>query len=145
MGRWQGSVTLEGRERLPETLHQARRLIDYGWEAQLDVRRLAAASGLSPYHFIRQFRRAFHHTPHQYLVRRRIERAKELLRGGANVTHACFAVGFSSVGSFSAVFRRHAGMSPGEYRATQLREADARRRIPACFLTMCGPDRVAEY
>ncbi|TAK66280.1 MAG: AraC family transcriptional regulator [Dehalococcoidia bacterium] len=135
--------TSTARTHVPETLHDARRLIDYGWEAQLDVRRLAAEAGLSPYHFIRQFRRAFRHTPHQYLVRRRIERAKELLRGGASVTDVCFAVGFSSAGSFGGAFRRHAGMSPGEYRATQLREADARRRIPACFLTMYGPDRRA--
>ena len=82
------------------------------------VREVAAAASLSTGLFIRQFAALFGETPHQMRTRARIERAKRLLANeGANVTDACFEVGFSSLGSFSALFRRRVGMSPSEYRA----------------------------
>ena len=70
-----------------------------------------------------------------------MERAKEMLRQGSIVTDVCFAVGFPQPGSFSTTFRRHVGVSPLAYRDAQLREREARRLIPACFLVMHGPDR----
>jgi AraC family transcriptional regulator len=68
---------------------------------------------LSRYHFLRTFRDAFGETPHQFLTRQRLERARVLLaRGDASVTEVCVASGFSSLGSFSSLFRRHFGVSP---------------------------------
>jgi len=75
---------------------------------------------------------------HQYLVQRRIERAKLLLAAGdLNITEVCYAVGFQSLGSFSALFHRCAGYAPKEYRARLFRGMLLPRRfVPACFLRM---------
>ncbi|MEM7154383.1 MAG: AraC family transcriptional regulator [Myxococcota bacterium] len=82
------------------------------------VRHVAKEAGLSPGLFIRQFAALFGETPHKMRIRVRIERAKQLLaRGDHSVTEACFEVGFSSLGSFSALFRRKVGMSPSDYRS----------------------------
>jgi AraC-like DNA-binding protein len=104
----------------------------------LSVRRLAREAGLSPFHFVRVFRRAAGETPHQYVRRRRIERAKTLLVSTPlPVTEICHATGFRSLGSFSALFRRMTGETPSAYR-------EARRQrpyIPECFLRMYRIER----
>jgi transcriptional regulator GlxA family with amidase domain len=86
------------------------------------------------------FRGAFDATPHQYLTRRRIERARDLLAGtDLDVTEICFAVGFQSLGSFSALFHRCVGHAPTTYRARVFvgwRSAYA--RIPICYLAGFG-------
>ena len=89
---------------------------------------------------LRLFRSTFDQTPHQYLVQRRIERAKALLAAGdLSITEVCFAVGFQSLGSFSALFHRCAGYPPKEYRARVFGSIYLPRRfVPACFLTMLG-------
>jgi AraC-like DNA-binding protein len=114
----------------------ARILIDQEWAEALDTRTLARQAHLSPYHFIRVFRATYGLTPHQYLTRRRLEQAKQLLTTSMlSVTEICMAVGFSSLGSFSALFQRHTGRSPQHFRLLML----ARRRfIPRCFLAMAG-------
>jgi AraC-like DNA-binding protein len=84
------------------------------------VRDVADAVGLSPFHFIRQFAAVFGATPHQFRTGERLARARVLLGGGARVTDACFAVGFASVGSFSALFARRVGTSPSAYRRRAL-------------------------
>jgi AraC-like DNA-binding protein len=82
------------------------------------------------------FSDTFATTPHQYLIQRRIERAKELLRSrGLSVTDVCFEVGFQSLGSFSSLFRRCVGHAPINYRK---RERDALRKVPGCFVLMYG-------
>jgi len=78
---------------------------------------ISAQANLSPYHFLRVHKLAYGETPHEFLTRLRIERAKTLLaRGSHNVTEACFEVGFSSLGSFSMLFNQRVGLSPSEYR-----------------------------
>jgi len=76
----------------------------------------ARAAFLSPYHFHRIFTAAFCETPHTYLTRLRLDRAKQLLSKGFPVTDVCSAVGFESLGSFSALFRKRVGVPPGSYR-----------------------------
>ena len=77
----------------------------------------AAEADLSAWHFLRLFRHTFGETPHQFLTRLRIERAKDLLTvSGRSVTEICFDVGFSSLGSFSTLFARHVGESPHAFR-----------------------------
>jgi transcriptional regulator GlxA family with amidase domain len=72
----------------------------------------------------------------EYLSRRRIERAQDLLRtSNLTVTEICFAVGFSSLGSFSSRFRTLVGESPSEF---QHRYADGAPHIPGCFIFMWG-------
>lgn len=123
-------------------VERARALIHAAPDAPLDLRRLADEAGLSRFHFIRAFRQAYGQTPHQYLLTRRIERAKRLLAANeASVTEACFATGFRSLGSFSSTFSRRVGLSPIAYRTTERPRHLARKQIPACFLIMYGPDR----
>jgi AraC-like DNA-binding protein len=85
---------------------------------------------MSPGHFSRRFREAYSETPYSYLMTRRIERAKALLRrGDLSVTDVCFAVGCTSLGSFSARFTELVGETPSVYRA---RNHDELRGLPPC-------------
>jgi AraC-like DNA-binding protein len=122
------------------TLARAREMIDSQFSRPLDIRTLSAEARLSPYHFIRSFRSVFHDTPHQYLLRTRIQEAKELLAlTGMSVTDICFDVGFESLGSFSATFHRIVGWPPTAYRARSVDQArNPRRYIPACCWIMMG-------
>jgi AraC family transcriptional regulator len=83
----------------------------------------ARAAHLSPYHFHRSFTLAFHETPHSYLTRVRLERAQTLLTRGLPVTEVCGAVGFESLGSFSALFRKRFGVPPSQF--SKIREASS--------------------
>src|SRR5207237_4245575 len=85
-------------------LRRARDLMDREYAEPLDVPSLARAALMSPAHFSRKFRAAYGETPYAYLMTRRIERAKALLREGCSVTDACVAVGCTSLGSFSSRF-----------------------------------------
>src|ERR671935_2998721 len=98
-------------------LRRARDLMDRAYAEPLDVPAMARAALMSPAHFSRRFRAAYGETPYSYLMTRRVERAKALLRGGMSVTDACMAVGCSSLGSFSARFTRLTGETPTAYRA----------------------------
>lgn len=112
-------------------LRRARDMMDRDYAQPLDVPALAAAAYMSPGHFSRSFRAAFGETPYSYLMTRRIERAKALLRrGDLTVTEVCFAVGCTSLGSFSTRFTELVGESPSAYRA---RPHDAGASIPACM------------
>ena len=86
-------------------LRRARDLMDREYATPLDVASIARVAWMSPAHFQRQFRAAYGETPYGYLMTRRIERAKALLRrGDLSVTEVCMAVGCTSLGSFSARF-----------------------------------------
>src|SRR5215208_6580139 len=122
---------------IPVYIHllRSKDLIDREYARQLDVPALAREAHASTAHFSRSFKRAFGETPHQYLLRRRIERAKELLRGtDLSVTEVSLEVGFQSLGSFSTGFRKLVGEPPSEY-ARRWRAADP-PAIPACFTLM---------
>jgi AraC-like DNA-binding protein len=85
---------------------------------------------MSSGHFSRSFRAAYGETPYSYLMTRRIERAKTLLRrGDLSVTEVCFEVGCTSLGSFSSRFTELVGESPSAYRA---RDHDDGAPIPSC-------------
>jgi transcriptional regulator GlxA family with amidase domain len=112
-------------------LRRARDRMDRDYAQPLDVPALARAALMSPGHFSRSFRAAFGETPYSYLMTRRIERAKALLRrGDLSVTEVCFAVGCTSLGSFSSRFTELVGESPSAYRA---RRHDDGAAIPACI------------
>ena len=124
-----------------ERLCRARRFIDEYYDLPLDLTEISKQACLSRYHFLRLFRDTFETTPHQYLIQRRIERAKELLSSGRlSVTDVCFEVGFQSLGSFSALFRKCVGHAPVDYRG---REMTSRRQVPGCFLFMYGLEPAA--
>lgn len=98
-------------------LREARDYMRYAYGRPVALPDVAARANLSAFHFLRVYKRAYGETPHEFLTRLRIERAKTLLaRGSHNVTEACFEVGFSSLGSFSSLFAGRVGLSPSEYR-----------------------------
>ncbi len=106
--------------------------MDREFAQPLDVPVLAAAAAMSPAHFIRRFKEAYSETPYSYLMTRRVERAKALLRrGDVSVTDVCLEVGWTSLGSFSARFTELVGESPSEYRA---RNHDEERIVSPCQL-----------
>lgn len=117
-------------------LRRARDLMDREYARPLDVPAMARAALMSPAHFSRQFRAAYGETPYAYLMTRRIERAKALLRrGDLSVTEVCVMVGASSLGSFSARFTEIVGESPSAYRA---RDHSAVAVIPPCYAKSLG-------
>jgi AraC-like DNA-binding protein len=117
-------------------LRRARDLIDRDYAEPLDLDTIAAEAGYSRYHFARAFTTAYGETPRAYLTRRRIERAKTLLRtANLSVTEICFLVGFSSLGSFSTRFRDQVGWSPSEYRADAV-DRTGIPPIPGCVVLM---------
>lgn len=112
-------------------LRRARDQMDRDYAQPLDVPALARAALMSTGHFARMFRAAYGETPYSYLMTRRIERAKALLRrGDMSVTDVCFAVGCTSLGSFSTRFTELVGESPSAYKA---RDHVASAAIPACI------------
>lgn len=112
-------------------LRRARDLMDREYAQPLDVAALARAALMSPAHFSRKFRAAYGETPYGYLMTRRVERAKLLLRrGDLSVSEVCMAVGCTSLGSFSARFTELVGETPTAYRA---RDHGALANLPGCI------------
>jgi transcriptional regulator GlxA family with amidase domain len=111
-------------------LRRVRDRIDREYAQPLDVEALARGADMSAGHFSRQFRLAYGESPYGYLMTRRIERAMALLRrGDLNVTEVCFAVGCSSLGTFSTRFAELVGVPPSVYRSEQAR---ATAGMPPC-------------
>jgi AraC-like DNA-binding protein len=109
-------------------LRRVRDRIDREYAQPLDVEALARGAHMSAGHLSRQFRLAYGESPYSYLMTRRIERAMALLRrGDLSVTEVCFAVGCSSLGTFSTRFTELVGVPPSVYRV----EAPAPPRDPA--------------
>lgn len=112
-------------------LRRVRDRIDREYDQPLDVEALARDAHMSAGHFSRSFRAAYGETPYAYLMTRRIERAMALLRrGDLSVTEVCFAVGCSSLGTFSTRFTELVGTTPSAYRR-QNEEGSA--DLPACL------------
>ncbi len=112
-------------------LLRARDAMDRAYAEPLNVPALARIACVSEAHFIRLFRATFGETPHRYLQRRRVERAMWLLREtDRSVTAICFAVGFTSLGTFSRTFRAIVGVSPIAYRRSTTPVGGA---VPTCF------------
>src|SRR5437879_9279261 len=111
-------------------LRKAKDRMDREFDRPLDVPALAQSAAMSTGHFSRSFKAAFDESPYSYLMTRRIERAMALLRrGDLSVTDVCFAVGCSSLGTFSTRFTELVGMAPSAYR----RQAEGTKTdIPPC-------------
>src|SRR6188768_2500476 len=111
-------------------LRRVRDRIDREYAQPLDVEALARGAHMSAGHLSREFRRAYGESPYAYLMTRRIERAMSLLRrGDLSVTEVCFAVGCSSLGTFSTRFTELVGVPPSVYRQQVVGAAAG---IPSC-------------
>ncbi|WP_425833091.1 helix-turn-helix transcriptional regulator [Streptomyces fractus] len=114
-------------------LRAAKDVMDRDWaDETLNLDAVAARAGYSRSHFVRVFKAAYGRTPGQYLSRRRIERAAEMLRTcDLSITEICHLVGFTGLGTFTTRFKQHTGLTPGEYRREKLRSGAA--LIPGCY------------
>jgi transcriptional regulator GlxA family with amidase domain len=111
-------------------LRRVRDRMDREYAQPLDVEALARGVNMSAGHLSRQFKLAYGESPYSYLMTRRIERAMALLRGGdMSVTEVCFAVGCSSLGTFSSRFTELVGMPPSSYRE---QTAHVTAGMPSC-------------
>lgn len=113
----QEEVRRGGQERLPASLHRAQALLETRPAEAWDMKRLAAAAGLSASHLHLLFRRHLATSPAQYLLHQRLLKAQDLLAHGTrSIKEVCFAVGFRNVAYFCACFKRRTGLPPGAYR-----------------------------
>lgn len=116
---------LRAKDRMDAASHEA-------WPVQ----RLASVSGVSEAHFARSFKQAFGTPPHRYLLTRRIERAKALLRDTElPITEIAFQTGWESLGTFGRTFRDITGENPGAVRAQARGAAHELGRVPACIVS----------
>jgi AraC-like DNA-binding protein len=125
-------ISLPQHQRLCRARHRLREPGSSGWP----LAKIAAEAGLSRYQFIRRFAAVFGETPHQFRQRHRLELAREmLLFGDEPVTEICLSVGFSSLGSFSTLFKRRFGMPPSSFRQ-RMHGAPRSQHQPGCLTLM---------
>src|ERR1700730_8387239 len=122
---------------------QAKLFIDANYSEKIELDNIAEEAFFSKFHFIRQFKKIYSKTPHQYLIVVRIEKAMQLLQTGMPVSDVCYAVGFESLGSFSLLFKRLIGLTPSAYlfRQQQIKARIAKaplQFIPGCFAEKKG-------
>jgi AraC-like DNA-binding protein len=119
-------------------LCRARELLTDLPDRPLHVDDIARKVEMSPFHFIRQFESVFGVTPHQFRIARRLELARRLLaKGDHSVTDVCMEVGFSSLGSFSALFARRVGETPSAYRRRMRVMVQVPGTVPAALVPGC--------
>jgi AraC-like DNA-binding protein len=119
------------------------------YDEPLTIHALAETAGLSPFLFVRSFGEAFGKTPHELLIDVRIEHAKQALARGVSVTETCMAIGLSSLGSFSTMFKRRTGTSPAAWQRrargwVPVVGGIPQLWIPSCFARMFGSSNFGE-
>lgn len=103
-----------------DAVKAVKKFIDNHYATDLNLDLLSKMQLMSKYHLIRLFKKYYGLTPRQYLIDKRIEKSKEQLINGASVTETCFVVGFTSLGSFSTLFKTKTGKTPTQYQKEQL-------------------------
>ena len=116
---------------------QAKIFIDNNFQKDIDVNEIAEEANFSKFHFIRLFNKAYGYTPKQYLITKRIDFAKNLLRKNKSVTEVCYECGFSSIGSFSSLFKVRIGQSPSEFKINYQNKILATNLTPQKFIPGC--------
>jgi AraC-like DNA-binding protein len=117
----------------------AKLFIDDNFTDPIDLKEISSRAFLSRFHFHRLFTRIYRRTPHQYLTRKRIDKAKDLLAENKPVSDVCNEVGFESIGSFSVLFKKEIGFAPQYYRnmawlKKQQAKEQPKKFIPHCFI-----------
>lgn len=113
--------------------------IDENFQEQINLDTISQQAFLSRFHFHRIFTQVYRHTPHQYMTRKRLDKAKDLLANNKPVTEVCNEVGFESIGSFSVLFKKEVGFAPQYYRNMAYKKkmeqlAQPKKAIPHCFI-----------
>jgi AraC-like DNA-binding protein len=117
----------------------AKLFIDENYHESIDLEQISKKAFISKYHFHRLFHRIYQKTPHEYITRKRMDKAKELLAKNKPVTDVCNEVGFESIGSFSILFKKEIGFAPQVYRNMAYKKkmeqlAQPKKAIPHCFI-----------
>lgn len=124
----------------------AKVFIDANYQDCIDLEQVSKQAFLSRFHFHRLFRQVYKQTPHQYLTRKRLDRAKTLLSENKPVTEVCNEVGFESIASFSIFFKKQTGFPPTDYRnmawlKKQQEKTQPKKFIPHCFIDQYKLDK----
>ena len=106
-----------------DTVIATRNYIDNNYDTDLNLNLLSHIRFVSKFHLLRLFTKYYGQTPKQYLTDKRIEKSKEYLKKGKNITETCFAVGFESPSSFSTLFKSRTGLTPTEFQKEQLSQS----------------------
>ena len=117
----------------------AKSFIDDNFQESIGLDEISEKAFLSKFHFHRLFTKIYRRTPHQYLTRKRLDKAKDLLAENKPVNEVCNEVGFESIGSFSILFKKEIGFAPTYYRnMAWLKKQEAKQQprkfIPHCFV-----------
>jgi len=124
----------------------AKIFIDENYDESIGLEEISQQAFLSRFHFHRLFTQIYRSTPHRYLTQRRIEKAKEMLAENRAINEVCNKVGFESLGSFSALFKKEIGFAPTHYRniawlKKQEQKKQPKKFIPHCFIETHGLDK----
>ncbi len=103
-----------------DTVIGTRKYIDTNYDTDLNLDFLSHIRFVSKFHLLRLFKKFYGRSPKQYLIDKRIEKSKECLKKGMNITETCFAIGFETPSSFSTLFKSKTGLTPSEYSKEQL-------------------------
>jgi AraC-like DNA-binding protein len=116
---------------------QAKFYIGNFYAEKLDLNNISGEAYFSKFHFIRLFKSIYGKTPHQYLTKVRIEKARQLLEQGKAVSEVCFLVGYDSVSTFSGLFTRHVGKTPKEFLNSHKQRKNEIQLKPLAFVPKC--------
>ncbi len=122
-----------------ERIAAAKVYIDENFQEPINLETISQQAFLSRFHFHRIFTQVYRSTPHQYMTRKRLDKARDLLAHNKPVTEVCNEVGFESIGSFSMLFKKEVGFAPQYYRNMAYKKkmeqlAQPRKAIPHCFI-----------
>ena len=120
-----------------ERIVAAKLFMDQNNHEHIDLGGISGQACFSRFHFHRLFSRIYRKTPHQYLTRKRLDKAQELLSQNRAVTEVCNEVGFESIGSFSVLFKKEIGIAPQHYRNMQLMKKQKAKEQPKAFIPHC--------
>lgn len=104
-----------------DTVIGLRNYINNNFNEKLNLDLFSRIRFVSKYHLLRLFKRYYGQTPNQYLIDKRIEKAKEFIKNGLSISETCYEVGFESLGSFSTLFKRKTGFTPRAYQKRNFR------------------------
>ena len=108
------------------TVIATRHFINHNYDKELNLELLSRTSFTSKFHLLRLFKRYYGQTPGQYLINRRLEKSKEFLISGLNISGTCFNIGFESPGSFSTLFKSKFGKTPSNFQKEQFSQSQRR-------------------
>jgi AraC-like DNA-binding protein len=121
---------------------QAKLFMDEHFGEGIDLDNISDEAYFSKFHFIRLFKSIYGKTPHQYLIKVRIEKAMLLLQQGLPVTDTCFTVGFDSLSSFTGLFKRCTSLSPSAYQQLHLERQKQIKNQPLQFIPNCFAETI---